>query len=174
MPSDLPSILSTEIQLSSIASRHPPICCCSPPTLLSRKSWTFCSTSSFIACRGLGWWCHDPRGDRGFQCCCLLAWWNEEEDTWQVSLYRSMFCVFSGLCHNLIMLWSSSSSSRTVDDALVVEIMAQIRFPHMPPEILVEEVEGHPIMQGEVRLIILIGSSSRSLPSLILFLFVYL
>lgn len=34
---------------------------------------------------------------------------------------------------------------------LVEDVLAHVRFPHMPARLLVEEVEGHPIMQREVR-----------------------
>lgn len=35
--------------------------------------------------------------------------------------------------------------------SLVEQVLSHVRFPHMPARLLVEEVEGHPIMQREVR-----------------------
>lgn len=35
--------------------------------------------------------------------------------------------------------------------SLVEQVLAHVRFPHMPARLLVEEVESHPIMQREVR-----------------------
>lgn len=36
--------------------------------------------------------------------------------------------------------------------SLVEQVMAHVRFPHMPARLLVEQVESHPIMQREVRI----------------------
>lgn len=37
------------------------------------------------------------------------------------------------------------------EDGVVEAVLSHVRFPHMPARLLVEEVEGHPIMQREVR-----------------------
>ncbi len=36
------------------------------------------------------------------------------------------------------------------EPCLVEEVLCHVRFPHMPARLLVEEVEGHPVMQREV------------------------
>ena len=49
----------------------------------------------------------------------------------------------------MVCVWSRPEGE---EEGVASEVMAHVRFAFMIPEVLAGEVEGHPLMRGEVRM----------------------